>query len=371
MAMPFSMSPIGSFFRWWGRELQGLAPGPASADLKTAMPDFIVSLDGDTFQILEFAKGKSLPPQSRTLLSAGDLLQYLTELPRSKRPARMWLRLPHSACFIRHVELPAAAAPNIVKLLILDLERNTPFLPADIRTAHLVAPGSARPGQIGITHLIIKRAPVDDLIEKIDRLGFDVERVDCWDIDRTGALPVDFLASDDPQLQPTRGARALVLALAVAILGLAGMTTYALIDKHETALREIRARTAQLKAKSRADQEALAKARERGAEFARLRRARQDHVSMAQTLDELTRLLPDTAWVNDLRLDGPILDFTGLATSAAGVVRAIESSTTFVDATMTQPLTFDRAEGKERFSLRARLRNVASGESSKTAEPRE
>ena len=371
MAMLFSMSPVGTFLRWWGSELRGLIPGQSTNGSQQQSPRFVVSLESATYRVLEFTNGRPTAAGSPSMLSRDELLERLAQRSRAKKLPPLWLRLHYSSCYVRRVELPAAAGPNADKLLALDLERNSPFLPADIRAAHYQDRVAARAGHIGFQQLIVKRASVDHLVVEIERRGIEVGGIDCWNEDGTASLPVNFLAVDREPLQSFRFARTMVAALVVTALGLAASATYVVVDKHETALRDIRSQTALLKAKSRKNQETLAKSQEQFDEFAKLRRLRADYLSKAQTLNDLTRLVPDTAWVNDLRLDGNNLDFTGLAASAANLVRSLERSTTFVDATMTSPLTFDQREDKERFSLRARLRNVAASTVDRVSEPRE
>ena len=69
-------------------------------------------------------------------------------------------------------------------------------------------------------------------------------------------------------------------------------------------------------------------------------------------------MIPDTAWITDLRIDGTTVDISGLAASAVALVPTLERSTLFVDATSTAPLTFDQRQDKERFSIRVRFRSA-------------
>jgi general secretion pathway protein L len=76
-------------------------------------------------------------------------------------------------------------------------------------------------------------------------------------------------------------------------------------------------------------------------------------------LEELTRLLPDGAWVTDLKMDANTVEIAGLASSSTSLIPLLERSTAFTDATSTASLTFDPREEKERYAIRARIRSSA------------
>ena len=87
---------------------------------------------------------------------------------------------------------------------------------------------------------------------------------------------------------------------------------------------------------------------------------RSDTVSKLSVIEELTLLLPDSAWVTDLKIDGATVDISGFAKAAATLVPLLERSTMFVNATPTAPLTFDPREDKDRFSIRVQIRKAAT-----------
>jgi general secretion pathway protein L len=76
---------------------------------------------------------------------------------------------------------------------------------------------------------------------------------------------------------------------------------------------------------------------------------------MARILEELTAVMPDSAWVSDLRIDGDVIEFTGFAASAAAIVPLLDASPLLTEADLTSPVVLDAEQNKERFSLRLRL----------------
>jgi general secretion pathway protein L len=76
-------------------------------------------------------------------------------------------------------------------------------------------------------------------------------------------------------------------------------------------------------------------------------------------LDEISRLMPDDAWVSELRIDGDIVDMTGYARQATALLPLFEHSALFEDARFSSPVRFDPAQDRERFGLRVRLRRAS------------
>lgn len=370
LAMPPEPSMLSRFLTWWGSELRGLLPARDRHLTAGPEPDWIVTPRKDGYELAATAtrRGRKASAQgaagdSRLYASRQDLLDALSDLARARRGVALGVRLEPSACFPRRVELPSAGATHLPRLLALDLERNSPF-PADtIRTAHIVEGASPDGKKLIVRQIIAKREGLDDLVADIEERGIAVTRVDCWDDSGTHGLPIDLLREPEQTDTGTTRRSPMVLAMTTAALGAAAV--WVAIDRHETALAALRDETAALQRKAEASKAALTRSESEAASHAGVWRTQRDYVSKAHVLEELTRLLPDTAWVQELRIEGAQVDLSGLAASASPLVRTLERSSTFVDASMTSPVTFDQVEGKERFSLRARLRqaqNETNGE---------
>ncbi len=279
------------------------------------------------------------------------------------------IRVPFSACFTRNVELPATATANFRHLLALDFERVTPFKVRDVYLAHFVETRPAAPGKVWVRQLVVKRSVVDGLKSEIETLGLEVGYLDCWDANGTAALPINLLDRDGAGPSSGRSRWSMSWLLGGFVLALAAAGALLLNDKYETAVQELQIQSGRQKARSQAVREALARSQASYSEIANFYRLKNDNVSKLTIIEELTRLLPDTAWVTDLKIDGATVDLSGFAKSAATLIPIIERSTLFVDAIPTAPLTFDQREDKDRFSLRTRIRKVAAATNDAPAEP--
>ena len=360
MVTTFTGSGIKPFFNWWGQELSELVPGSTTrAEVATAK--IIIGVEPAGLRLIEPSVNKQNGIAPEGTIPEPAMLAYLASLAGNRRsPGTIGLRLPYSACFVRRVELPAVARPDFTRLLAMDLERSTPFKSKDVLAAHEVDASPAIKGLLKVRHYIVKRKTVAGLKQEIEALGFKVTRVECTQENGAAVIPINFLGSNDDEARPPSrtGAATKFLGLTAAVL--TATAAYLYVDRHEQAFQSLKERTAKLKVIAQTQKDALAKSKSSFAEIVNYQKLRSESVSKVTILEELTRLLPDTAWVTDIRIDGETIDISGLAVSAAALVPLLERSKIFVDATSTASLTFDPREDKERFAIRARIRQTAS-----------
>lgn len=102
-------------------------------------------------------------------------------------------------------------------------------------------------------------------------------------------------------------------------------------------------------------------------EMAELEKIQSEEVSQLEILKELTRILPDTVWLWNLKYNGKEIDFTGYANSASDLISLLDKSPLFERVEFLSPVTkerFIRPEGpqeKERFRIKVRLEGRKSG----------
>ncbi len=70
----------------------------------------------------------------------------------------------------------------------------------------------------------------------------------------------------------------------------------------------------------------------------------------------MTRLLPDDAFLTELQIGEREVVMSGYSSAPAALVPLIEGSRLFREAAFAGPVSFDRQEQRERFTLRAAFR---------------
>jgi general secretion pathway protein L len=345
---------VQDFLRWWGAELRELLPSRTFLLRNAHAPRLVLSVEGPHLSLLLEKAGRSELFAAVEIEADGDGLIELAQLAKARPELPVGLRFGTQGCYVRRLELPAAAEADFGRILDLDMERTTPFRAADVLTAYCIAPGIAAPhGKRALRHVIIKRRTIEPLIEKLRDLGIEPDFADCWSEDRQSGLPVNVLAAPrragrwrGPGLLPALGG--VFVALAVAAVAVP-------ILRYQNALDALNAQTATAKSEAATVRQAVEASQAASAQIAAMGRLLKARVPLARIMEELTTVMPDSAWVSDLRIDGNVVEFTGFAKSAAALVAPLENSPLFVQASLTSPVVLDSAEDKERFSIRLRL----------------
>ena len=96
-------------------------------------------------------------------------------------------------------------------------------------------------------------------------------------------------------------------------------------------------------------------------EMAELDQIRSGEISKVEILEELTRLLPDTTWIWNLKYNGKEIELSGFADSASDLIPLLDRSPHFEKVEFLAPVTKEmqmRGDGnkeKERFKIKAKI----------------
>jgi general secretion pathway protein L len=349
---------VTEFWQWWTAELRASLPLGAAGGRRRTPPRRILLTPGVNAVgawIEERGRATPLPLQwPGETAELEDLATALAGLPRAERRLPIGIRVDPQDCHQRTVELPAAAQRDFPRLLALDLERATPLRMADVMSAHMVEGAGRAKGLVRVRHLLVKRRTVEPTMREIRAAGLEPSFVESWDSERAGALPVDFLQpaaseGDEASRSRPRMAAAAVLAL---VLGAGSAHWW----QKETELSALSAQVSRLEAGAREGRQALAQARAADEELARLVRMLDARPPATLIVEEVTRLVPDTAWLEELHIEGDGVEIAGLATSASNLLQIFERSAMFHETRFTAPLRLESGSDRERFRLRTRLK---------------
>jgi general secretion pathway protein L len=267
---------------------------------------------------------------------------------------RVTIRVPLAECLVRPVTVPRAALPDIARIAALDLERTTPLRVSDIRSAILLDKESRGRGPVTAEHIVMKRTKISGLQARMERAGAELSAVDCYRTDPATPLPVDLLNERGEAVDGRRQAALSSsgrLAMTAAALGFAALAITTL--RHETALLSLQEETAAMRSRvAAARSQQVDGAQSAGAAFARLKSA---YPPVVEILEDLTRRLPDTAYVTQLRLADGNVEIGGFGRPVRSLAPELEKSLVIESAIITAPIVTDEALQKERFDLRLRL----------------
>lgn len=365
-------NPVLHFLSWWGRELADLVPGAWSPARGSRGWNTVISAEKSRLQLVEERSGAGRIVATAELWPGAARRDPLEGLDPIGVKGVLGLRVPYETCFVRTVQIPAAAAADAAAIAALDLERATPFRSADVMTAVLID-RSVRPvrGTVPVRQLVLKRETVQPILDALAARGLEAKFIDCWTPDRSAAMPLDFLASvRSASAMPSSPQRGLKRALAAAaVFGLVTAIGTVLV-KQTNALAALEVETKAVRQSAVAAGERISRADAAVADAVRLRELKSRRPLAVAVLDQVTRLLPDGAYLSEFILEGDQLDLAGFATSAAPLLEIFETSPQFTDARFSAPFRYDSREERERFSMRVRVKPAVAANGGPPKEPR-
>ncbi|WP_374308018.1 PilN domain-containing protein [Methylocella sp.] len=265
--------------------------------------------------------------------------------------ARVELALRSDRFLFRPLQLPRRAADFLEGIVRSQIDRLTPWSPAE--AAFGFRPERETAGErMLVTVAATSKRVLSPYVEAARGLG-----VETLVISAAPAAPAegDAIRVMEQQLGGALDARGLKRILTGALVGLglacalalvaSSFVTQALQSRQEEIAGEIRSRRAAL---MRSDDATSAAA---GA----LRQRKSEGAPAVLVYDELSRILPDDAYLTELRLQGDKVQLAGIASDASALIGLIERSKRFAHAVFYAPTTKSPSETRQHFFIEAHV----------------
>lgn len=344
----------GGFFAWWGRALAAWLPARWRSTLRAGQERLLLVEQADGLLLRrQHADGiddLGRLPAAADLAFAEDALGPLlgpavADLPR-------WLLLPAAAGLRRTLTLPAAAAERLREVVAFEIERQTPFA-ADTVAFDARVLGRRGEGQIEAELVVVPRATLQAQLQGLGPLAATLSGVDLAD---SAGMPLGVnLLPPAQRVRRSDPWRTWNIAFAaVALMALvAGL--WQVLDNRRAAVEALQARVKALEgpaARAAAQRQRLADA-VAGQVF--LDRLRAGRPSAIEVMDELSRRLPDSTYLEKLAIEGDRLLLIGLSSEASALVARLEGSKLWRAPALTGALQPDPRTRRDRFTLTAEL----------------
>lgn len=342
------------FLSWWGRELRDCLPTRLATLLFGTTDTLELAVSGNVVAVgLRGANGLcplghvDLDPEDPRATAAG-----LRTLLGRRTIRRVTLRLSRARALETEVDLPVEAADNLHEALAFELDAVTPFPAGDAAFDYAVTDSDADLERLRVRLLVARREDVAEVVQRARALGLRPDRV-------TGPADADSapdgfnLLAEDERPHPSRIVPRATAALTVTALALAAVTLVMWIDRQTDEIARLDARATALRTEAGVAN-ALRDRAERLAAIATEVATRKQREPMAiAVLDELSRVLPDSDWLTGWSIRDDRLELSGYSADPSAMLRRVEGADLLDRARFTSPLTMDRQQGKERFSLEA------------------
>lgn len=348
---------IVDFIRWWGRMLAASFPRKHK-------------IHKDKYCIAYWAKSKL-----RFAICANGQLKELGELDldrhdiadlnannlRAVRACRLPLvfRIDSNRGVEVIDRLPKTATKELTKILTHRLDSLSPWRHEAV---HFAANGitESNDGYIEVRIAIVPRRTVLAAIEILESLSLRAETID---LEGT-----HWSAPPNHDLNPARHAPRLSFSVIALLIGLQiGIIIIAALARHDLEVR-VELNNARIRQLALLE-ERLTDAAELRAQFAKLETARRSlfelingRISPLIVIETLSRILPDTTWLDEFTIADTQLAISGFSADATLLPSLLEITSTFNSVQFTGPIErmlianeSGSAQEFERFSLRATL----------------
>lgn len=300
-----------------------------------------------------------LSPQEPVCLIAPDgtrsIRRGVSPLVVSGRvPARtIAVELDEEVVLVRRLRLPRLATRELEAALLLQARALSPFPEDDLVWGWR---RDAAGDGLALTLVMVSRAEVE---RRVDRLGVSPEeRPEVW---FDGDRPVLIRGfGENVRARRERRTRGLLLIATVSLPVLALIAAAAPVYRAANRADEAQVRLAALQKQAAPSidlRERLVKLRESAAA---LGQRIADPGRELDTLDLLTKVIPDDAMVSRAEFRGPVLRLTGIADDGTRVLQLLTNRPEFAEVKALAP--FSRiASGKESFSIELALHERGTG----------
>jgi general secretion pathway protein L len=349
-----------AFWRWWSGELAQLVP-ERFASLHGADRAPLLAVDAASAAIVDARPGA--PEQRVDLAGLDEARRKAAVRGLLERAGGMKMRaravLGPQEALVRRVTMPAATEENLRQVLAFEMDRLTPFRADEVYFGYRVLSRDAAAAQLLLQVAVARRELVDARVQALRALGVSVQGVGLRDEAGQGAA-MDLLPSEQRGERESPRERLVQrgLAIAVVLLFAAALALPLLQKRSEWIALNPAVDAARTKAESTS---ALSQELERqAADYNFLLTRKHGNYSALEILEEVTHLLPDNTWVQqmDLRTVGKTreVQITGETASASKLIEILESSSVLRNAAFRGTVTRGSQPNTERFMIAAEVK---------------
>lgn len=347
-------SPLPGFLAWWGGELAALLPPRWRAALGRGAHWHLLEQAGDGWRLRRAGQAEPLAHWDDLLDAAAqqaELAAAWQGVDREDR--RLALLLPDGAVLRRTLHLPLAARGKLRQVAGYELDRQTPFSAAQVHYAvrELAQPATA--GRCAVELVVVRRDTLDPLLARLAALGIAVDAVDLPD--GAGRLGIDLLpAGQAPQRSHPR--LRLNLALGAACVLLLGLAMGGWLRNRGAALAQMQDQVEAMRGQAQQVAGLRKQLQDDAGAAGFLARRKAQRASALAVLMDLTRRLPQDAWLERFSLDDSgQIGFQGQSPQAAKLLDLLKGSPLIENANFQGSIQPDQNSGKERFYMVAQL----------------
>jgi general secretion pathway protein L len=344
-------SPLPGWLRQAGEALLSLLPPALRRQLGAGDRRLLLGLDAGQLQLHALDDDRSIALGTVPLDDATLLEQLRAKLDQDAAGVPRWLLLDAGQTLRPVLSVPASAEPRLREMMAHEIDRQTPFAPEQVRFEPRVLARDPATRQLRVELVVLPTARLDEALRQLGPLAAGLAGVDAVDAagHRLGVnllpLPGRTAGRDRARRLNRWLAAASILALFVAL--------WLMLGNRREAYAATEARVAATRAEAtqvRRSRNAL-KASVAASTF--LARKRGEQPTMLELMDDLTKRIPDSTWLEKVTISDGGVVLIGQSQQASALVGLLQGSPLILRPTLTGSVQTDPRTGKERFTLTA------------------
>jgi general secretion pathway protein L len=309
--------------------------------------------DAFTFRLLDKVKGSNLPDQRVNILDGSIVGTLSSKWIAILRGSRIELVLRSSRFLFRPLELPKRAGEYLDGIVRSQIDRLTPWTAGEA-VYSWTQPIDAPNDRIRLTIAATARTMIAPYLAAI--AGLNAASVVVTTVHSNHDAKVSQIRFLEQRTRSVAAVQRIRLALMTIFL-LSGLSAAASIGVSAIATGSFSAERQELLRKISARKAAMRNLFE-GSAAQSLEKRKHTTPSSVFVLEALSAVLPDDTYVTELRIDGEKLQIVGVTSDAPSLIKLIEQSPHFAQATFFAPTTRSPGTTGERFHIESRINPV-------------
>jgi general secretion pathway protein L len=338
---------LNASWHWWTEELSAFLPENLRQIIGSSNQRLIIAATDGEF-VVQHGNAGQLQEIGRIPNTADGAAAF----PVPDNIRETILLLSQDQVLTCTITLPLAAEENLREVLSFEMDSYTPFAADDVYYDFVVTGRSPANKTLSLLLFVAPRHTVDAFLATMTDTGIKPDIVAAHPPDNPDGHVINLIPEE---LRSKRGAvlqrlNASLATLAVLLLAIA--IALPIVQKNQA----INSLQAQVLIATAAAQTGNQLMREveilvDGSNY--LINKKQTELTVMKLLDEMTRLIPDSTWINRIDLNDGEIQLQGQSGSAAGLIALFEASPMFHNARFRSPVTQVVRTEQERFHLSA------------------
>jgi general secretion pathway protein L len=256
--------------------------------------------------------------------------------------------------------LPVATQSHLPEIIRHEIEKRSGFSADDTYYAFKVTPSNSISETLRVLLVVVPRVTVDKAKAQLEQRGIQIKRV-------TAPYPSPLSEQAVLWEAPRRGqhrhavwklAAASILAFACGMGATAGVLK---LNALKAEAMDLEARVGAIRSEIANGNILLDRTATITAQLSAVYHERSERPPTITVVDELSRLLPDGTWLQQLSIKDKTVTLVGQTPSTVDLIRILSASTLVHDPQLLNRVTTDRSSGLEQFTIIAALGPDESG----------